>query len=110
MTNPYLQSFLELHTPSLRKQNGMVYEIWEDGEVTMQKSGSLYNQRSLHSMKDPFELSLPQNQFPPETYTGHLHACIAVEDNKVEMARQLLWDAIKHHYSIKFINPPCDLT
>ena len=26
----------------------MVYEVWEDGEVTLTKGGDLYGQRSLH--------------------------------------------------------------
>lgn len=39
--------------PELRKQSGMVYEVWQDGEVTLTKSGELYGKRSLHQIAPP---------------------------------------------------------
>ena len=38
------------HNPNqwLSKYGSMVYQVWEDGEVTLQKSGSLFNLRTLH--------------------------------------------------------------
>jgi hypothetical protein len=39
--------------PELTKQDGHVYELWSDGEITLQKSGSLYGQRTLHRMIGP---------------------------------------------------------
>jgi hypothetical protein len=41
------------HKPDLAKQDGMVYQVWEDGEVTLQKAGPLLWQRSLHMIEPP---------------------------------------------------------
>jgi hypothetical protein len=37
----------ELHSPEAVRQL-MVYEVWEDGEVTLTKGGELYGRRGLH--------------------------------------------------------------
>lgn len=37
-----------LNNDDAPKQEGMVYQVWEDGEITLQKSGSLLWRRSLH--------------------------------------------------------------
>lgn len=39
------------HKPELSHKPGMVWQIWEDGELTLQKSGELLWQRSLHCIK-----------------------------------------------------------
>jgi len=36
---------------SLSEQVGMVYQVWDEGEITLQKSGDLLWDRSLHYMK-----------------------------------------------------------
>ena len=36
-----------LHQPEAYAQ-GMVYEVWEDGEITLTKGGGLYGRRNLH--------------------------------------------------------------
>ena len=36
-----------LHMPEAYAQD-MVYEVWEDGEITLTKGGDLYGQRNLH--------------------------------------------------------------
>jgi len=44
-----VQSAIILHSkPDLAKVEGMVYQVWEDGEVTLTKCGSLLGQRDLH--------------------------------------------------------------
>jgi hypothetical protein len=35
---------------SLALEFGSVYQIWEDGEITLTKSGALLGQRTLHCM------------------------------------------------------------
>lgn len=39
---------LALHAPDQYKVEEMLYSVWEDGEVTLEKGGSLFGQRSLH--------------------------------------------------------------
>ena len=34
---------------NLAEQDGMVYQVWQDGEITLQKSGRLLNTRTLHT-------------------------------------------------------------
>ena len=36
---------------SLAEEPGMVYQVWEDGEITLQKSGEILWQRSLHMVE-----------------------------------------------------------
>lgn len=38
------------HAPTAREM-GMVYSVWEDGEVTLEKGGALFGQRNLHCME-----------------------------------------------------------
>lgn len=40
------------HKPELERKDGMVYQVWEDGEITLQKSGHLMWQRSLHTIEE----------------------------------------------------------
>lgn len=40
---------------ALAKEEGHVYQVWNDGEVTSQKAGELLWQRSLHSMESGLE-------------------------------------------------------
>lgn len=44
-----LQELINFHShPEMAYQTGMVYQVWEDGEITLQKSGDLLWERSLH--------------------------------------------------------------
>jgi hypothetical protein len=38
----------QVDNPELAKQHGMVTQVWNDGEITYQKSGDLLWQRTLH--------------------------------------------------------------
>jgi hypothetical protein len=38
------------HDVKLSKEDGMVYNIFDDGEITLQKSGCLLWQRTLHTI------------------------------------------------------------
>lgn len=42
-----LAAVLAMHDPEALNDQ-MVYEVWEDGEVTLTKGGDLYGQRNLH--------------------------------------------------------------
>lgn len=45
-----VQALVELYdNPELEKQAGMLAQLWDDGEVTLQKSGDLLWQRTLHT-------------------------------------------------------------
>lgn len=46
-----------------------VTEVWEDGELTITKSGDLYGQRRVHQTERPF-LPVGQVLFPPEDLPG----------------------------------------
>ena len=55
---------LQFHKPELAKQDGMVYQVWEDGEVTLQKSGDLLWRRTLHCIRPGMFEPLPIDYFP----------------------------------------------
>lgn len=53
-----------LHAPEAREQ-AMVYEVWEDGEITLTKGGDLYGQRKLHlDAYGDSGLALPWDSLP----------------------------------------------
>jgi hypothetical protein len=69
MTNEEkMAALLALHNPAAQQQ-GMVYEVWEDGEVTLTKGGDLYGQRSVH-MVEPGNpaAALPVDAFPKRNW------------------------------------------
>ena len=39
---------LALHVPEQKKVDGMLYSVWEDGEITLEKDGNLFGQRRVH--------------------------------------------------------------
>lgn len=59
------------HNPDLAKADGHVYQVWEDGEITLQKCGELLWMRNLHCITD----ALPDRRIAvelfPDTYNGH---------------------------------------
>lgn len=63
-----------LHQPELAKRRGHVYQIWEDGEITWQKSGDLLWERTLHPIVSGiFGLSLPM----PVRFHSHSFAFVS---------------------------------
>ena len=114
--NQHLQAFLGMHSPAARLvENSHVYEIWEDGELTLQKCGSLYNQRNLHVIQFAYSVGNPNcaldiELFPEELRNSSGHACIAVNNEaEVKVARKLLWEAIKEINKLGDIPPPYGL-
>jgi hypothetical protein len=60
---------------SLSKEPGMVYQVFEDGEVTLQKSGDLLWQRTLHCIMPPFKEAVSPELFPHKM-NGHGYAFV----------------------------------
>ena len=60
-----IQKLVQIHNrPDLANQHGMVYQIWDDGEITLQKSGDLLWQRNLHQTMWPLSKKLPERTLP----------------------------------------------
>lgn len=68
-----VESAIALHSkPDLAKLEGMVYQVWEDGEVTLTKCGSLLGQRNLHMIYPGHpRAAVPVSLFPHRTTNGH---------------------------------------
>ena len=65
-----------LHDPSALDEP-MVYEVWQDGEITLTKGGDLYGQRHLHMISiGVSEHSLPFDSLPLKNSN---HSRIAVK-------------------------------
>lgn len=45
-----LEQILAMHVDPRIPRNSMVYEVWQDGEVTITKSGDLFRRRILHCL------------------------------------------------------------
>jgi hypothetical protein len=70
-----LNKFLAMHN-ALAVQDHMVYEVWEDGEITLTKGGDLYRMRGLHLIKGgDISKALPAESMPVRY--GE-HGCIQV--------------------------------
>lgn len=83
-----MKELIELHSkPELAEEDGMVYQVWEDGEITLQKSGRLLWQRSLHTIHpgDPSK-AVSTNLFPKEYHTNG-HAFIFTDDEGSQKVR-----------------------
>jgi|SRR5947207_12400952 len=75
----------------LSEQPGMVYQIWEDGEITLQKSGPLLWGRTLHCIV-PGDIPLTKELMPIEE---RLHGYAFIESLEVGMElRKLMQEYI----------------
>ena len=75
-------------------QPGMVYQIWEDGEVTLQKCGDLLWQRTLHMVKSPIPGAASLGlKFPHKFSGGHSFAWLTNERDGDEL-RALIQRAV----------------
>ena len=65
-----VQELVNRHShPELASEEGMVTQVWADGEVTSQKSGSLLGQRSLHTIEQGVEgLDIPGIVWPEKNF------------------------------------------
>lgn len=82
-----IESLFTLSNPNLRKEEGSVWEIWEDGEITLQKCGSLYGQRNLHCIVPPVVGLIPKIRLPEGE---HKHSLMAVHRDDLVKARKLI--------------------
>ena len=61
----------EYHDLKYGNRIGSVYQIWEDGEITSQKSGDLLWHRTLHPIRDGIrgvEIPMPEKFNPLHSY------------------------------------------
>lgn len=61
------------HDPGLAEKEGMVYMVWQDFRITLQKSGGLLWQRNMHTVYPGvcdvlYEMPEPYRYFPGESY------------------------------------------
>ncbi|GAF69666.1 unnamed protein product [marine sediment metagenome] len=75
------EDFVEMargvHRPELAKQKGQVYQIWEDGEITVQESGDLLWQNPIQQVIEGLPgllLELPVN------FHAHEYAFVSATD------------------------------
>lgn len=75
-----------LNRPELKAEQGMVYEIWEDGEITLTKSGDLYGQRNLHCIVPGMNgICVP---LPEKRHNNH--SSMAIHEDDIALARRLI--------------------
>ena len=75
-----------LHRPELAKEEGQVFQIWEDGEITAQESGDLLWQNSMQQIVAGIpKLSLPM----PVMFHAHCYAFVSGKD-AVKMGRAVV--------------------
>ena len=84
------------HNPELAFQPGMVWQVWEDGELTLQKRGELLNQRNLHCIRSGLIVNFGKELMPVQE-TNHGFAYIdgeetgtAIREAMVKVAKAML--------------------
>jgi hypothetical protein len=87
MSAELLAELNTLHKPELRKREGMVYEIWQDGEITLTKSGSIYGQRNLHMIVPGLGHKGVNVKLVDDCGQN---SCMAVENTDLKRARELI--------------------
>jgi len=86
-----MERLLELHDPAAREL-GMVYSVWEDGEITLEKGGDLFGQRTLHCIAYGVGIKAqPKDAFPWQN-TDHGRIFVRNYDD-AELARQIILGA-----------------
>ncbi len=83
-----LQAFVDSHSDDTATNESHVYQIWEDGELTIQKAGPLLWARNLHMLSFPLpgvDLTLPHRT------SKHRYATLRfkVEDENSVFQREL---------------------
>ena len=58
------------HDPALKDIEGMVVQIWEDGELTLQKGGRLFGCRTIHTDQLATTYSLSPSDMPAQNRDG----------------------------------------
>ena len=71
-------------------ESSSVYELWEDGELTITKSGSLYGQRTLHQLSLPIINGTKSLDIMPMMEQRGSHACIALTKEDAQEIIQLM--------------------
>lgn len=78
------------HKPEHQADN-MVYQVWEDGEITLQKGGSLWGQRTLHTIAFGGGKSIPIESMPKQNYDCSHGYVIVGSNEEAEAVRQLIF-------------------
>ena len=68
----------KLHNPEHAQKAGSVWQVWEDGEVTLQKCGDLLWQRTLHTIQWAPRYYVAGLKLPA-THGEHSYAFVAEE-------------------------------
>ena len=84
----FLAAARAAHVEGLEKEQIMLCQLWEDGEVTYQKAGPLLHQRSLHCIEPGKANSVPITDMPVQMYS-HGCAFIRTSDEAREIAKEL---------------------
>ena len=85
--NTTIEKLLALHAAN-QWENDMVYSVWEDGEITLEKGGALFGQRSMHTIAQGLSQTQPYNALPVK---NELHSRIFVVSHEhALLARQAI--------------------
>jgi hypothetical protein len=83
-----LEKVLTIHNPAAQDDH-MVYEVWNDGEVTLTKGAELYGQRGLHCIEPGSETSWDAKLFPLVSANGFGRIQVLTRDD-ADYAREII--------------------
>ena len=75
------------------KQDPMVYRVWEDGEITLEKGGDLFGQRTLHCVSmGRSTLALAPTEMPYQNFPKTHGYLFAANKEDAERAQRWIFD------------------
>jgi len=80
---------LSLHRPDEREKEGMVYQVWEDGEITLQKGGRLFGLRTVHCIKFGGDRQLNIADLPGQGY-NHGYVFVDSHENAEKLSAAII--------------------
>jgi hypothetical protein len=84
-----IATILSFHNP-LARNEPMVYEVWEDGEITITKGADLYGRRTLHTIALGGHTPLPVETLPLPNVDGTHSRIMVTSFEEAETVRNLI--------------------
>jgi hypothetical protein len=95
------QELVNARSDDGRKQDHMVYQVWNDGEVTLQKGGDLLWKRTLHSDAPGLHKGIKLDiNWPHKTTVGYSY--IFTDREGAYAVREAIRAALVEHISSTF--------
>ncbi len=89
-TEAMIAAITAAHVPAAR-DNPMVYSVWEDGEITIEKGGDIFGQRNCHLIAyGRSDFAWPADLFPVQNYAKDHGRVFVADRDSADAFRRLI--------------------